>query len=200
MASYIYPSSYNGAWVLRDKELETTTDPALLDTIYRSRMMGLFGFGTLHGTLPERISLFPPAALEAARRNVPFYKRYRHLIGGDAYHLFPPAGSAEGWQAIQFSGAGAREAVILCFRNGSRQALMRLPVKGLLPGVVYKITSANGAAFSSASGADCYAAVWWSGSTVRKCPMCFCSAPDRQSVRHWRLVLTPRLRVRAAQK
>ena len=27
VASYIYPSSYNGAWVLRDKELETTTDP-----------------------------------------------------------------------------------------------------------------------------------------------------------------------------
>jgi alpha-galactosidase len=152
VASYVYPSSYNGAWVLRDKELETTTDPALLDTIYRSRMMGLFGFGTLNGTLPERVSLFPPAALEAARRNIPFFKRYRHLLQGDAYHTFPPAGSAEGWQAVQFNGADARQAVILCFRNGSHQASMRLPVKGLIPGQDYKITSANGTEFRSATG------------------------------------------------
>ena len=152
VASYVYPSSYNGAWVLRDKELETTTDPALLDTIFRSRMMGLFGFGTLHGTLPERVSLFRPVALEAARRNIRFFKQYRHLLNGDTYHLFPPSGSAEGWQAVQFSAGDARQTVVLCFRNGSRQALMRLPLKGVVPSLSYKVTSANNTEFRLQNG------------------------------------------------
>jgi alpha-galactosidase len=153
IASYIYPSSYNGAWVLRDKELESTKTPALLDTIYRSRMMGLFGFGTLHGTLPERVSLFPAEALSAARRNVPIYKRYRRLLQADAYHLFPPAGSAEGWQAIQFTSTDGREGVVLCFRNGSRQASIRLPVKALDRDLNYRLTSANGTEFAARKGA-----------------------------------------------
>jgi alpha-galactosidase len=153
IASYIYPTSYNGAWVLRDKELESTKSPALLDSIYRSRMMGLFGFGTLHGTLPERVSLFPAEALAAARRNVPLYKRYRHLLQGDAYHLFPPTGSPEGWQAIQFISANGREAVVLCFRNGSKQAMMRLPVRALDAAANYRLESANGTELGSSKGA-----------------------------------------------
>jgi alpha-galactosidase len=59
IASSIYPSFYNGGWVIKEPELEKTTDPAILDTIFRSRMIGLFGFGTLHGKLSERISLMP---------------------------------------------------------------------------------------------------------------------------------------------
>ncbi len=57
VASHIYPSFYNGGWVVKDPELERTKDPDILDTISRSRMIGLFGFGTINGTLPERVSV-----------------------------------------------------------------------------------------------------------------------------------------------
>jgi alpha-galactosidase len=152
VASHIYPSFYNGGWVIKDPELEKTKDPELLDTIYRSRMIGLFGFGTLHGTLPERVSLFPAEVLEAARRNIALYKRYRHLLQGRAYHSFPSRGSPEQWQAIQFASDNGAEAVLLCFRGKSTQSEMRLPVRGLQPSRAYRITSANRSEARSLSG------------------------------------------------
>ena len=146
VASYIYPSFYNGGWIIKDPELDKTKDPDILDTIYRSRMIGLFGFGTLNGTLPERVSLFPPAALAAARRNIAHYKRYRHLLHGRAYHLFPPLGSPEQWQAVQVVSDDSAQAVVLCFRGKSTQNEMRLPVQGLQASRTYQVTSANQAA------------------------------------------------------
>ena len=72
-------------------EIQEQKDPALLDTLFRSRMMGLFGFGTLHGKLlTERVSLYPREVLAAARRNIPVYKRYRHLLSEDCYHPDSP--------------------------------------------------------------------------------------------------------------
>jgi len=55
LASYLYPSADNGAWiVVEDKALlESANDPAALDTIFRSRMMSLFGFGTILGNEGE---------------------------------------------------------------------------------------------------------------------------------------------------
>jgi alpha-galactosidase len=152
VASHIYPSFYNGGWVVKDPELEKTKDPDILDTIYRSRMIGLFGFGTLNGTLPERVSLYPPAVLDAARRNIPIYKRYRHLLYAQAYHLFPPAGSPEGWQAVEFS--NEEEAVVLCFRGKSTQSTMRVPVRGSRPTASYKVTTANDATVRSVTGSQ----------------------------------------------
>jgi alpha-galactosidase len=152
VASHIYPSFYNGGWIVKDPELEKTTDPDILDTIYRSRMIGLFGFGTLHGTMPERVSLYPAAVLEAARRNISAYKRYRHLLHGRAYHLFPPPGSPEQWQAIQFASEDGTEAVVLCFRGKSTQSAMRLPVRGLQAGKTYKVALANGNTMRSLTG------------------------------------------------
>lgn len=149
-ASYIYPSYYNGGWIVKDPELEKTKDPDILDTIFRSRMIGLFGFGTLNGTLPERVSLYPAAVLDAARRNIPVYKKYRHLLQARAYHLFPPGGSPEQWQAVQFS--NGEEALVLCFRGKSTQSVIRLSVRGVNATDVYEITTANGGAVRSMTG------------------------------------------------
>ncbi len=150
VASHIYPSYYNGGWVVKDPELDKTKDPDILDTIFRSRMIGLFGFGTINGTLPERVSLYPAAVLDAARRNIPVYKKYRHLLYAQAYHLFPPAGSPEQWQAVQF--CDGTEGVILCFRGKSTQSTMRLPVRGLRAEATYRVTAVNGGAAQSISG------------------------------------------------
>lgn len=141
--SYVFPNSYNGAWIVKDPEIDKTTDPDVLDTIYRSRMMGLFGFGTLTGTLPERVSLYSKPVLDAARRNIPVYKKYRHLLQEDVYHLFPATGSAEGWQAVQFANRDVSESVILCFRSGSPQSSIRLPVRAVRPSSQYTITNAK---------------------------------------------------------
>ena len=82
VASHLYPSAYNGAWIVsEDPDLQRyANDPAMLDTIFRSRMMSLFGFGTINGQLKERVSLYPEPVLTAARRNMELYKRYRHLL------------------------------------------------------------------------------------------------------------------------
>ena len=58
-ASYVFPAAHNEAWVIRCGEIEGAKDPALLDTLVRSRMVGLFGIGTLTGKLTERASLYP---------------------------------------------------------------------------------------------------------------------------------------------
>ncbi|MCI0419720.1 MAG: hypothetical protein L0312_10940, partial [Acidobacteria bacterium] len=42
--------------------------------------------------------------------NIPVYKRFRHLLAEDCYHLTPPSGSAEGWQAVEFCKSDGSEA------------------------------------------------------------------------------------------
>jgi len=107
-------------------------------------MMGLFGFGTLYGKLStERVSQFPKETLEAARRNIPIYKRYRHLLSENCFHLTPPVGSPEGWQAMEFCKRDGSEAVVLAFRNESAQSLYALPLKGLDTGMRYRVESAD---------------------------------------------------------
>ena len=154
-ASYIYPSFYNSAWIVHsDPEIQEQKDPALLDTLFRSRMMGLFGFGTLHGKLlTERVSLYPREVLAAARRNIPVYKRYRHLLSEDCYHLTPPAGSAEAWQVVEFCKRDGSEAAVLAFRNGSTQAVYRIQFKGLRPNTSYRVRSENDNTETVSSGA-----------------------------------------------
>ena len=150
MASHIYPSFYNGGWVVKDPELDKTKDPDILDTIYRSRMIGLFGFGTINGTLPERVSLYPAEVLDAARRNIPIYKKYRHLLYAQAYHLFPPSGSPERWQAIQFSnGERSRGAMFPREKHAEHYASAGA---WAATGGRYKVTTVNGAVTRSITG------------------------------------------------
>ncbi|MFZ0560319.1 MAG: alpha-galactosidase [Terriglobales bacterium] len=146
MANYLYPSCDNGAWIVsEDKALvESASEPALLDTVFRSRMLSLFGFGTILGLLKERVSLFPEPVLAAARRNLEWYKRYRHLLQNDCYHLLP-AGSGEGqYQATQFLSPSAKESVVLAFKADSSQESVQLRLRGLQASGTYEVTFANG--------------------------------------------------------
>ena len=146
LASYLYPSADNGAWiVVEDKAfLESANDPAALDTIYRSRMMSLFGFGTILGQLKERISLLPEPLLTAARRNLAVYKRYRHLLQNDCYHLLPSGGAEAQFQAVQFVASFGEEAVVLVFQTATSQGPVQLPLHGLQSDSSYDVTFANG--------------------------------------------------------
>jgi hypothetical protein len=152
-ASYLFPSSYNSAYILREPEAMDQKDPASLDTIYRSRMMGRFGFGA-YEVLKDRVSGFPPEVIEAARRNIPVYKTYRHLLAEDCYHLTPPSGSPEGWQAIEFCRRDGAEAVVFAFRNDSTQSAYRFSLQGLMPMAHYRVRSMNGNTETRRRGAE----------------------------------------------
>ena len=147
VASHLYPSAYNGAWIVsEDPDLKRyANDPALLDTIFRSRMISLFGFGTINGQLNQRISLFPEPVLTAARRNVSLYKRYRHLLLHDCYDLLPAQEpEKQQWEAMQFVSTAGQEAVVLIFRGESMQDTIQLQLRGLQRDALYAITFANG--------------------------------------------------------
>jgi alpha-galactosidase len=149
IASYLYPSSYNGAWIVsEDDDLKRyANDPAMLDTIFRSRMMSLFGFGTINGQLKERVSLYPEPVLTAARRNVELYKRYRHLLQHDCQPLLKPVDTKKGeggWLAVEFASPTGQEAVILAFRAESPQESVQLTLRALQADANYDVHFANG--------------------------------------------------------
>ena len=148
VASHLYPSAYNGAWIVsEDPDLQRyVNDPALLDTIFRSRMMSLFGFGTINGQLKERVSLYPEPVLRAARRNMELYKRYRHLLQSDCHQLLPAVDAGKdqsGWLAVEFVSPSEQEAVVLAFRAESPQETVQLSLRGLQNDKNYDVTFAN---------------------------------------------------------
>ena len=148
VASHLYPSAYNGAWIVsEDPDLQRyVNEPALLDTIFRSRMMSLFGFGTINGQLKERVSLYPEPVLTAARRNMELYKRYRHLLQSDCHQLLPTVDAGKdqsGWLAVEFVSPSAQEAVVLAFRAESPRETVQLLLRGLQNGKNYDVTFAN---------------------------------------------------------
>ncbi|NLC67221.1 MAG: alpha-galactosidase [Clostridiaceae bacterium] len=143
IASYIYPASYNTAWIIQDKEILEESDPMKLDTIVRSRMMGLFGLGTLNGQLSERASLWPLPVIEAIKRNLVHYKQFRHLLSQDVYHLSPFQEDEKNWQVISFVARGKEEAVVFCFRGNSENSEVNIKLRGLSIEKDYIIRSLN---------------------------------------------------------
>jgi len=151
--SYVLPSGLDTAWVVKCGELDNQQDPALLDCIVRSRMIGLFGMGTLTGTLPERVSLMSLEVRDALKRNIASYKRYRHLLLEDVYHVLPLADTPDQWDGIQFAKRDGSEAVLIVFRNGSPDADMTVRLRGLRRAARYTMTSLNTGHETKALGA-----------------------------------------------
>ena len=139
-----FPAAHNEAWVIRCREIEDAKDPALLDTLVRSRMVGLFGIGTLTGKLTERASLYPKEVLDALKRNIDVYKQYRHLLREDVYHILPPSTQDDAWDAIQFCKRDGSESVLIVFRSNSPDAEKMLPLRGLMADATYEAKSYNG--------------------------------------------------------
>lgn len=142
VTSHVFPASYNTSFLIYDKEILEETDPGKLDTLVRSRLMGLIGLATLHGKLSERASLWPEPILAAFRRNVAAYKGFRHLLSQLAYHLTPPA-EQTGWYLNLFVSRDRHEAVLFCFQGDSEQAACNVKFKGLIAGKAYKVKRLN---------------------------------------------------------
>ncbi len=152
IASYIYPASYNAAWILRDDETIQENDQTTVDAIVRSRMLGLFGLGTLTGQLSERISLLPQSILDGIKRNVLLYKSFRHLLSQNTWHLSPYVREPDDWQAMEFSAWDGGQAVALLFRGASGANSYLLRLRGLDPEATFSVESFDAMLVRTESG------------------------------------------------
>ena len=137
----VYPAAYNAGWIVsEDTELFGAKTQAVVDAAIRSRMIGLFGVGTLNGQMSQRASLYPKNILERLSANVDLYKRFRHLLFQQVSFPYRPYGTdPQGWQAIQFTSMAGSEAVLLCFRAASTQTTSELPLSRLQPLKSYRV-------------------------------------------------------------
>jgi alpha-galactosidase len=152
----VYPSAYNAAWIVKeDTELFEAKTRALIDAGIRSRMIGLFGVGTLNGQMSQRASLYPKQILDRLASNVGLYKRFRHLLFQQVSFPYKPYGTdAQGWQAIQFTGSAGSEAVLMCFRASSTQITSLLALSRLHPRKAYRVRFIDGGTESTIGGKE----------------------------------------------
>lgn len=129
-AAYVYPSSFNLSGVAVGPEIDVPTSAKVLDSIFRSRMMGLFRVATPRGQISSRFSQWRPDVQEAARRNLVNFRKYRHLLSQDLYRLSSPANS-HGWTLAEFCKRDGSEAVLFCFRGDSPESSTTIQPKGL---------------------------------------------------------------------
>jgi alpha-galactosidase len=152
----VYPSAYNAAWIVKeDTELFDAKTDAVIDASIRSRMIGLFGVGTLNGQMDQRASLYPKKIIDRLADNARLYKRFRHLLFQEVSYPYQPYGTdPQGWQAIQFTGTSGSEAVLLCFRASSTQTTSLLPLSRLHPLKSYRVQFIDGGTESTISGKE----------------------------------------------
>jgi len=152
----VYPAAYNAGWIVsEDTELFGAKTQAVVDAAIRSRMIGLFGIGTLNGQMSQRASLYPKNILERLSATVDLYKRFRHLLFQQVSFPYPPYGTdPQGWQAIQYTATTGSEAVLLCFRAASTQTTSELPLSRLKPSKSYRVRFIDTAKESTMSGQE----------------------------------------------
>ena len=152
----VFPSGYNASWIVReDKEFFGYQQRHEIDGGIRSRMLGLFGVGTLNGQMSQRASLYPPEVVERLKANIQAYKSYRHLLMQQVSFPFQPYGkSPQGWEAVQFTDDAGGEAVLICFRSTSTQSTAHLAVSRLRPDANYSVRFTDAGTDESATGAQ----------------------------------------------
>jgi hypothetical protein len=152
----VYPAAYNAGWIVsEDTELFGAKTQAGIDAAIRSRMLGLFGVGTLNGQMSQRASLYPKNILERLTANVDVYKRFRHLLFQQVSFPYRPYGTdSQGWQAIQFTGTTGSEAVLLCFRAASTQTTSELVLSRLKAATSYRVRFIDAGKQSAMSGKE----------------------------------------------
>ena len=111
-----------------------------LDYYFRKHFTHGVTFGNVNGMSSQFLSAAPAGFLEAFRRNLYFFKQYRHLLLEDVYH---PKVAAAGWSSVQYVKDDASESVVYVFRDKSETAATTVNLRGLDPKAKYKVTSLN---------------------------------------------------------
>ena len=152
----VYPAGWNASWIVReDKEFFGFKTAHEIDAGIRSRMIGLFGVGTLNGQMHQRASLYPPEVIKHLKTNIATYKEFRHLLMKQVSYPYQPYGkSPQGWEAVQFTDDSASEAVVLCFRAASSQSASVVRFSRLRPDATYSIKRTDGKSDEKVSGKE----------------------------------------------
>jgi alpha-galactosidase len=150
--SYLFPGSQQYPGFYYDLEPVDRAQPrssANVDYMFRSRMINSFMIST-HGRIANRLTRWKPEHIEAARRNIANFKKYRHLLREDVHHLLPQAHfylpdglPSKDWDAIEFARKDGSEAVVAVFRGVGPQETFRVQPKGLLSAARYSVTRYN---------------------------------------------------------
>ncbi len=152
----VFPSGCNASWIVReDKEFFAYETQHEIDAGIRSRMIGLFGVGTLNGQMSQRASLYPPNVVERLKANIETYKTFRHLLMKQVSYPFQPYGkSPQGWEAVQFTNDDAGAAVVIVFRGTASQSLSTLTLSRLAPDATYSILRLDAGTEEKVTGKD----------------------------------------------
>jgi hypothetical protein len=158
--SYLFPGSqqYPGFYYdLEPVDRRPARSGANVDYMFRSRMINAFMIST-HGRIANRLTRWKPEHIEAARGNIANFKKYRHLLREDVYHLLPqahfylPEGlPSKDWDAIEFARRDGSEAVVAVFRGIGPQETFRVQPKGLASAGRYSVTLYNNGKSESVS-------------------------------------------------
>jgi alpha-galactosidase len=83
-ASHAYPSQYLTTWYVRSSQDLSSigVEPAQIDSLFRSRMMGAFG-------ISDVLSKWSPEIERSGRRSITLYKRLRRFLRGQKAWLTP---------------------------------------------------------------------------------------------------------------
>ena len=111
-----------------------------LDYYFRKHFTHGVTFGNVNGMSSQFLSAAPSGFLEAFRRNLMFFKQYRHLLLEDVYH---PKVAAAGWSSVQYVKQDSSESVVYVFRDKSPTAETTVQLRGLVPDAKYRVTRLN---------------------------------------------------------
>ncbi|MEP6643995.1 MAG: alpha-galactosidase, partial [Acidobacteriaceae bacterium] len=111
-----------------------------LDYYFRKHFTHGVTFGNINGMSSQFLSAAPPGFVEAFKRNLLYFKQYRHLLLEDVYH---PTISALGWSSIQYVKEDSTESVVYIFRDKSKAAEATVRLRGLDARAKYRVTSLN---------------------------------------------------------
>ena len=141
-ASHAYPSQYLTTWyVMSSQDLNSFgVEPAQIDSLFRSRMMGAFG-------ISDVLSKWSPEIENSGRRSITLYKRLRKFLRGQQAWLTPqptlyaPAMELpHEWDAMQYWLPEEDESVIYAFRSASPLNEIAVVPKFLTPSRYYQVS------------------------------------------------------------
>ena len=86
-----------------------------LDYSLRRHFTHGIAFGNINGMQAQLLSHAPAGYIEAFKRNLLNFKRYRHLLLGDVWH--PQLADPHGWEALQYMADDGSESIVFVFRH-----------------------------------------------------------------------------------
>ncbi len=112
-----------------------------LDYSLRQHFVGGIAFGNINGMWSQFLSRAPSGYIEAFKRNLLAFKKYRHLLFEDAWH--PALQDPGNWSALEYAREDASEAVLFVFRHPGGGEKNVVKPKALDPARTYVLTSLN---------------------------------------------------------